>query len=94
MSALGYHYPAGAEHDPSAPWNQEDPAPCDHCDGEGFVTCDDCDGAGMCETCGERGYVQCPTCGGTGEGETPAEQRLRLAEDKADEDRDRERDEA
>ncbi|MEY4387665.1 MAG: hypothetical protein RLY20_2948 [Verrucomicrobiota bacterium] len=24
MSALGYHYPAGAEHDPRAPWNQED----------------------------------------------------------------------
>lgn len=33
MSALGYHYPAGAEHDPRAPWNQ--PGECEKCDGLG-----------------------------------------------------------
>jgi hypothetical protein len=85
---LGWDYPAGAEHDPRAPWNEEDAEPCDHCDGEGFVTCEDCDGAGMCDTCGERGYVQCPSCIGSGEGETPTERRMRLAEEKADRDLD------
>lgn len=24
MNPFGYNYPAGAEHDPSAPWNQPD----------------------------------------------------------------------
>jgi len=24
MTAFGYHYPPGAEHDPSAPWNERD----------------------------------------------------------------------
>ena len=33
MSVFGYNYPAGAEHDPSAPWNQPDD--CEHCNGTG-----------------------------------------------------------
>lgn len=36
MYESGY-YPAGAEFDPRAPWNQEDPV---------MVECDDCDGTG------------------------------------------------
>lgn len=37
MYESGY-YPAGAEHDPNAPWNQEDPVmvECDECNGTGY----------------------------------------------------------
>ena len=28
---LGWHYPAGAEHDPNAPWNQVDDPEVDYC---------------------------------------------------------------
>lgn len=38
MYESGY-YPAGAEHDPNAPWNQEDPVmvECDECYGTGYL---------------------------------------------------------
>jgi DnaJ-class molecular chaperone len=80
MSVFGNNYPAGAEHDPSAPWNQEDSEFCDRCDGCGYIGDED----------NER---DCPDCGGTGEGETPSQRRARLAEEKADADYDREKDE-
>lgn len=32
---FGWEYPAGAEFDPSAPWNQPDA--CEACDGEGRI---------------------------------------------------------
>ena len=77
MSVFGNYYPAGAEHDPRAPWNQEDADECETCGGDGSD--DD----------GER----CEDCGGSGEGETPSQRRARLAEEKADADHDREKDE-
>ena len=40
MSVFGYNYPAGAEHDPNAPWNQKDPEECSECGGEGCEECD------------------------------------------------------
>lgn len=50
-SVFGWNYPAGAEFDPNAPWNQPDtpPCQCDECDD---VSNDDFDGAecGMCDT--------------------------------------------
>ena len=33
MSKFGYGYPAGAENDPRAPWNQRDVTECDTCQG-------------------------------------------------------------
>ena len=46
--ALGYDYPAGAEHDPSAPWNQSEPEECPECeDGmSGGNVCCACEGTG------------------------------------------------
>jgi len=38
--ALGYDYPAGAEFDLSAPYNETDPEVCPDCDGEGCKFCD------------------------------------------------------
>jgi len=94
MSVFGSYYPAGAEHDPSAPWNQEDADGCDTCDGTGMVECHECDGErDDCDRCGGRGPEQCSDCYGTGEGETPSQRRARLAEEKADADYDREKDE-
>ena len=77
MNAFGWDLPAGAEHDPAAPWNQEDADDCETCGGDGSD--DD----------GER----CEDCGGTGEGETPSQRRARWAEEKADAEHDREKDE-
>jgi DnaJ-class molecular chaperone len=78
MSGLGYNYPAGAEHDPRAPWNQRDDAFCDYCDGCGYVNDED----------NER---DCPACSGTGLEKTPAEIRAEYLEDKADTQRDEEK---
>jgi hypothetical protein len=44
---FGWHYPAGAEHDPRAPWNQVDEFECVECH-EFFSELDDKD---MCEEC-------------------------------------------
>jgi hypothetical protein len=46
-------YPAGAEHDPDAPYNEKDYGDCGHCSGEGnykagplTIHCPHCDGTG------------------------------------------------
>lgn len=75
MSPFGWDYPAGAEHDPRAPWNQEDADDCPECDGTGQVNDSD-------------GPDECQVCGGSGRGETLSERRMRLLEDKADRDLD------
>ncbi len=47
---LGWDYPAGAENDPRAPWNQRDAELCERCDGSGKMddgeACHECDGSG------------------------------------------------
>jgi len=51
---FGWNYPAGAEHDPNAPWNQVEPdvEECPECEGSGTIwddqelTCDTCEGTG------------------------------------------------
>lgn len=77
MSALGYHYPAGAEHDPSAPWNQ--PGECEKCEGIGEVFTQDEDGSG---------FVDCEHCNGLGREKTRDELRAEWEEGKADMERD------
>lgn len=50
-SVFGWAYPAGAEHDPRAPWNR--PGECDACDGSGEIDggeCPDCNGLGREKT--------------------------------------------
>lgn len=69
MNPFGYNYPAGAEHDPSAPWNQPDD--CEACEGTGQVA--DADGPDECQV-----------CNGTGRQKTRAELRAEYEEDKAD----------
>ena len=69
MSAFGWNYPAGAEHDPRAPYNQHEPDPCERCDGTGLIA----DEGGLCN---------CPDCDGTGEEHKPS--REEIAIDKAD----------
>lgn len=89
--ALGYHYPAGAEHDPHAPYNDEESDPCDRCGGEGqiLVCVDDiCQGQGECMH--GDGMAMCPECNGSGHCEIPSQRRERHAEEKADYDRDAE----
>lgn len=47
-STFGWDYPAGAEHDPNAPYNQRD-EDCPKCDGLGTILgdiCVYCDGTG------------------------------------------------
>ena len=73
---FGWWYPAGAEHDPSAPYNQIDAEPCTECDGDGYVVTSCCvddikgNDIDLCPTCGEHcGMEQetCEHCNGTGE---------------------------
>lgn len=51
MNPLGCQYPAGAEHDPRAPWNQHDDEDCPNCFGTGgddnLEICESCDGSGI-----------------------------------------------
>jgi len=75
MNPFGHNYPAGAEHDPSAPWNQPDD--CEECDGTGQVA--DADGPDECQV-----------CNGTGRQKTRAELRAEYEEDKADMERESE----
>lgn len=66
--ALGFDYPAGAEQDPDAPWNEKDEEPCGKCEGTGEVNCPTCRGLrrdGSCPEC-EYGKHQCDKCEGTG----------------------------
>lgn len=39
-NVFGWSYPAGAENDSRAPWNQQDPADCRECRGDGCEMCD------------------------------------------------------
>lgn len=89
--ALGYAYPAGAEHDPSAPWNQSEPEECPVCKGERLLTCYHCKGDGQCPVCDSSGKLECDACDGTGEEHQST--REEIAEAKADEAMDREKDE-
>jgi len=62
-------YPAGAENDPKAPWNEveKEPEECKHCWGYGDI-CEECDQTdGLCEC--EEGFSSClcHNCNGTGE---------------------------
>jgi len=47
---FGWDYPAGAEHDPYAPWNQEDPEDCPECGSEDTLYLGRYDGW-TCNTC-------------------------------------------
>ncbi len=47
--ALGWDYPAGAEHDPQAPYNQTE-QPCDAC---GDMTSESSLAGGLCGSCQE-----------------------------------------
>jgi DnaJ-class molecular chaperone len=71
MNGLGYHYPAGAEHDPSAPYNLRDESDCGYCDGRGYVNDQD-------------NNNDCPYCSGTGKEKTQAELHAEWEDDKAD----------
>jgi len=85
--ALGYDYPAGAERDSSAPWNQ--PGECETCDGSGSISCSHCDGElDDCPRCGGEPDYVCPDCGGSGREKTAAEKRAEWQEAKADMERD------
>lgn len=78
MSGFGYHYPARAEHDPRAPWNQ--PGECEKCDGKGRVPASPSD-----LELGDAGtWHICPDCDGLGREKTRAELRAEWEEDKAD----------
>ena len=78
MRGLGYNYPAGAEHDPSAPWNMEDADDCETCNGRGSIgDGDDTD--------------ECPACLGSCREKTRAELRAEYLEYKADMERDEEK---
>jgi hypothetical protein len=48
---FGWAYPAGAENDPRAPYNQPYPEVCEHCDSE--IDVDGCNCV-YCEDCDER----------------------------------------
>ena len=58
---FGWSYPAGAENDPSAPYNDPGDGPCDHCGHEGCecMYCPACDEPsdelvnGLCPHCRE-----------------------------------------
>jgi len=81
------NYPAGAEHDPRAPWNQKDDE-CETCNGAEVIECPechDCDGS-ECKECDDTGKVECPDCGK--ERESEAERRACYLEYKADCERD------
>ncbi|MFU8817397.1 MAG: hypothetical protein ACNA7W_18780 [Pseudomonadales bacterium] len=50
MSAFGWDYPAGAEFDPAAPWNQHDADECTQCgadveEGDDNDPCQECQDA-------------------------------------------------
>lgn len=69
---FGYDYPAGAENDPNAPWNQKDNE-CPDCEGAKKVCVSDCCGedfdedTGICPYCKEHcNKSDCETCDGQG----------------------------
>lgn len=59
---LGWDYPAGAEHDPQAPWNAQDTLTCPECDSDCTAPEGD-DGVRAywtCEDCGHDWHVPSP----------------------------------
>ena len=89
MNVFGWNYPAGAENDPAAPWNQRDPEACETCE-DGLVVCAVCKGVGQCFECDSSGKVRCDDCDGTGEETKPS--REEIAIEKADRARDEAKD--
>ena len=81
MSAFGWNYPAGAEHDPRAPYNQHEPEACPACEG-GLIQCPECEGKGQCWECDSSGKSRCDECDGTGEEHKPTREEIEC--DKAD----------
>ena len=81
VNPLGWQYPAGAEHDPRAPYNQCDPDACPECEG-GLIQCPECNGVGQCWECDSSGKVRCDECNGTGEEHKPSREEIEC--DKAD----------
>lgn len=98
-SPFGRDYPAGAEHDPRAPWNQ--PGDCETCNGAAHLKCEHCVNGFAedfshpterrlkeCEFCEGEGNSVCSDCGGLGREKTRAELRAEWEEAKADMERD------
>ena len=52
-NVFGWDYPAGAEHDPRAPWNE--PPECEACDGCGEIPAENGDDSEACEHCNGTG---------------------------------------
>ena len=52
-NVFGWDYPAGAEHDPRAPWNE--PPECEACEGSGEIPAENGDDSEACEHCGGTG---------------------------------------
>jgi len=53
MNVFGWDYPAGAEHDPRAPWNE--PPKCEACEGSGEIPSENGDDVTVCQTCDGTG---------------------------------------
>lgn len=52
-NVFGWDYPAGAEHDPRAPWNE--PPECEACEGSGEIPAENGDDVTVCQTCDGTG---------------------------------------
>lgn len=70
-NVFGWDYPAGAENDPDAPWNQKDPVLCCDCNGEGKRRCKHClpgsaTPTSECIECDGEGTIPCETCDAEG----------------------------
>lgn len=89
MNVFGYDYPAGAQNDPRAPYNQHDPDACPSCE-DGLIMCPECKGDGQCLECDSSGKVRCDDCNGTGEEHKPSRDEIEC--ERADRARDEEKD--
>ena len=52
-NVFGWDYPAGAEHDTRAPWNE--PPECEACEGGGEIPAENGDDVTVCQTCDGTG---------------------------------------
>lgn len=88
------NYPAGAERDPRAPYNQSEPDQCEFCEGTGKVPCSTCDERihpnEDCAECDNSRLEVCPDCGGSGEAEEKSREEIEC--EKADRARDEAKD--
>jgi len=58
-SPFGWSYPAGAEHDPNAPWNATDAPECPECGEPAIETGGDQTSVDLeCTECGHCWYIQ------------------------------------